>query len=209
MASSIIHLCVAKEILKQIPIEEELFLYGNILPDCIKPETKKAKGHFYYKVKELKSVNVDLEKFLHFYENELIGPVEQGVYTHLITDHLWLKNLQENHLINIDGIVYLQTTRGNIRKNKKTIYKDYRKMTYDLVKQYDIDAQFINRIQYDGIFIDIYDESKQKSYEKMNIYLGEIETGEMQIYTKEEIELFIKQAVKESIKGLKKLAKKG
>ena len=33
MPSSIIHLCVAKEVAKQIKVNKEEFLYGNILPD--------------------------------------------------------------------------------------------------------------------------------------------------------------------------------
>ena len=123
MPSSFIHLCVAKEIVNKISVDEEQFLYGNILPDYIKNKTDyktKDKLHFYRKtiVNGITKKNVDIEEFLNTYGNEIKDSVSLGIYSHFMTDHFWINKFIKNHLVKENEIVYLKTTRGLIRNNR-------------------------------------------------------------------------------------------
>lgn len=207
MASSIIHLCIAKEVLKHIKLNEKEFLYGNILPDFMKVKNYKLKDklHFYEKVtignvtKEI----VNLEKFLEKHKQHLNDSVSLGVYSHFITDYLWIKNFIIYHLISIDGKPYIKTKRGNIRNNRRTVYKDYNKIVKWLHEEYNVSLDFIKDIEYKGIFKEIYNAPKEQIYEKMNEHMQNFEEGEMDIFTKEEIKGFIKSTSIEIINILK------
>lgn len=75
MPSSIIHLCVAKEVAKQTQVNKEEFFYGNILPDqaIVKNYREKDKLHFYKKVTigDITKENVCLEDFLEGHKDNL------------------------------------------------------------------------------------------------------------------------------------------
>ena len=83
MPSSIIHLCVAKEVAKQIKVNKEEFFYGNILPDqaIVKSYKEKDKLHFYKKVTidNITKENVDLEEFLSVHQKDLNDSVSLGI----------------------------------------------------------------------------------------------------------------------------------
>lgn len=208
MPSSFIHLCVAKEVEKHIKVNKEEFLYGNILPDQLKEERnyrKKDKFHFYDKqmIGNIRKDNVNIEKFLSEYRNELKDSVSLGVYSHFITDNLWIESFTKNHLIKIDGKIYIKTKRGNIRSNRKTVHRDYDRMNYWLVPKYNISVEFIKAVDYKGIFSKMYDLPQEEIFNRMNRFMNEFIKGEMEIFTKEEIDEFIKTSSKIIISKLK------
>lgn len=213
MPSSIIHLCVAKEVAKQIKVNKEEFFYGNILPDqaIVKNYSQKDKLHFYKKVTigDITKENVNLEDFLKVHKNDLSDSVSIGVYSHFITDYLWIENFIVNHLINIDGKIYLKTKRGNLRNNRATVYVDYDRMNDWLIKKYDISCEFIKEVKYNGKFKEIYNLPKEKIYEKINGYIQNTKKGEMDIFTKEEVENFINKTTMEVIKKIGDIKKEG
>lgn len=213
MPSSIIHLCVAKEVAKQIKVNKEEFLYGNILPDqaIVKNYKEKDRLHFYKKVTigNITKENVNLKEFLSIHQKDLKDSVSLGVYSHFITDYLWIENFTLKHLTNIDGKIYLKTKRGNLRNNRITVYIDYDKMSEWLIEKYDISCEFIKTVKYNGIFKEIYNLPKEEIYKKINGYIQNTKKGEMDIFSKEEIEDFIKRTTIEVVKKIKDTKIKG
>lgn len=213
MASSIIHLCIAKEVAKQIKVNKEEFLYGNILPDqaIVKNYKEKDKLHFYEKITigNITKDNVNLEKFLSTHQGNIQDSVSLGIYSHFITDNLWIQNFMINHLINLKGKIYLKTQRGNLRNNRITVYIDYDKMNEWLIKEYNISCEFIKTVKYDGSFKEIYNLPQEKIYEKINGYMQNTRKGKMDVFSKEEIEDFIKRTTVEVVKRIKDIKIKG
>ncbi len=210
MPSSFIHLCVAKEIVNKISVDEEQFLYGNILPDYIKNKTDyktKDKLHFYRKtiVNGITKKNVDIEEFLNTYGNEIKDSVSLGIYSHFMTDHFWINKFIKNHLVKENEIVYLKTTRGLIRNNRITVYRDYDRMLEWIVNNYNLSIEFIKNVNYNGFFSNIYGMPKEKIYNKMNEYMNQARKEEMEIFTKEEIEEFVEETSQEVLKRLKEI----
>lgn len=207
MPSSIIHLCVAKEVAKQTQVNKEEFFYGNILPDqaIVKNYREKDKLHFYKKVTigDITKENVCLEDFLEGHKDNLNDSVSLGVYSHFITDHLWIENFIVNHLINIDGKIYLKTRRGNLRNNRTTVYIDYDKMNEWLIEKYDVSCEFIKTVKYNGKFKEIYNLPQKNIYARVKGYMQKLRKGEMDIFSKEEIENFINKATIEVVKRIK------
>ena len=207
MPSSIIHLCVAKEVAKQIQVNKEEFFYGNILPDqaIVKNYREKDKLHFYKKttIGDITKENVCLEDFLKGHKDDLSDSVSLGVYSHFITDHLWIENFIVNHLINIDGKIYLKTRRGNLRNNRTTVYIDYDKMNEWLIEKYDVSCEFIKTIKYNGSFKEIYNLPQERIYEKTKGFIQNTRKGEMDVFSKEEVEKFINNATIEVVKRIK------
>lgn len=209
MPSSLIHLCVAKEVAKQIPLKEEEFLYGNILPDYLakKDYHKKAKLHFYDEtiIGNIKKENVNLEKFLKTNQIYLTDSLGIGVYSHFITDFFWIKEFIKRHLVKQNERIYIKTKRGLIRNNRITVYNDYDRMANWIVDKYNLSVEFIKNIDYNGHFIQIYDLPQEKIYNTIKVYMERKRLEEWDIFSKEEVEEFIKQTSKEVIKKIKEL----
>lgn len=207
MPSSIIHLCVAKEVAKQIKVNKEEFFYGNILPDqaIVKNYSQKDKLHFYKKttIGDITKENVCLEDFLKDHKDDLNDSVSLGVYSHFITDYLWIENFIINHLTNIDGKIYLKTRRGNLRNNRITVYIDYDKMNEWLIEKYDVSCEFIKTVKYNGKFKEIYNLPQKNIYARVKGYMQKLRKGEMDIFSKEEIENFINKVTIEVVKRIK------
>ena len=87
MASSVIHMCVAKKINEQLNMNKNMVLLGSIAPDISKHlgETK-TRSHFLTDNK-----TVDIDKFLNKYKCKLSDPFMMGYFIHLYTDLLWDK----------------------------------------------------------------------------------------------------------------------
>ena len=89
MASAVIHIAVAKEINKDLKMNEKELFLGTIAPDISKQlGESKVKSHF------LPNDKTDLpilDKFLDKYKNNLNNPFIMGYYIHLFTDYLWFK----------------------------------------------------------------------------------------------------------------------
>ena len=92
------HLLIANRILKKIKLDENLFLFGNILPDVqdgflvkgisnIQPHKI---NHYDFNSKNYKSNNKkEYEVFYEMYSEKMDNPIIIGYLAHLITDSLW------------------------------------------------------------------------------------------------------------------------
>ena len=92
------HLLIANKILEKVKIDENLFLFGNILPDVqdgylvkgisnIQPHKK---NHYDLSGKKFNPNNKkEYEVFYEIYSKKMNNPIIMGYLTHLMTDALW------------------------------------------------------------------------------------------------------------------------
>lgn len=138
MASSLIHICVAKEINKFLKRKEKDILIGTIAPDISKylGQTKEC-SHF------LDNVIDDIpniERFLNKYKNDLDDDFVMGYYIHLYTDYLWFKYFITN-FTKQDCIYTLDNRKLFLNEDDKLkyIYNDYTNLNGQLIDEYNIE----------------------------------------------------------------------
>ena len=152
MASSVMHMCVAKKINEKLKMSENELLLGSIAPDISKHlgETK-TKSHF---LNDDKTVNID--KFLEKYKSKLNQPFIMGYFIHLYTDFLWEKYFI-NDIVNDDTITLLdgQKIPSDKELYKKLIYNDYTNLNIQLLDEYNLDLSlFYEEVTIPNIFMD-------------------------------------------------------
>ena len=140
MASSIIHIAVAKEINKKINRDENRLFIGTIAPDISKLiGENKVKSHFLGSDK----TNIpDMYKFLSKYKTYLNDDFVMGYYIHLFTDFLWFKYFitdfwDEDSITKMDG-TKVKCTREMF---KTYLYNDYTNMNIQLIDEYNLDLK--------------------------------------------------------------------
>lgn len=137
MASSVIHMCVAKEINKKLRMKDSnMLLLGSIAPDISKHigEDKKI-SHFLTNGKD-----IDINSFLNKYKNKLNNPFIMGYFIHLYTDLLWNKYFI-SEIVNNNTIHLLngKTIKSNPSLYKELIYNDYTNLNIQLLDEYNLD----------------------------------------------------------------------
>lgn len=125
MASSIIHICIAKKIREQIPLNEQEFLYGNILPDYSRKDrntTHILKEECFNNIVKLVP---NISYFLQQYQQDIQSDIEKGIYCHLITDYLWMKQLATHHIVKVEKGTYKIRTKQNrlVEDSTSDIYR--------------------------------------------------------------------------------------
>ncbi len=208
MSSSIIHLCVAKEILKELNLEKEKFLYGNILPDFSNIKNnhndRRKITHFERKsiINDIEFNVPDIEKLKDILKLE---STELGIYSHLYTDLLWIKMFVEKHKQKIGDKVYIKTKNGLVEDKREIIYEDYDTMNQEIIKNYDINIDFIKQCKYDGSLKEMYNMQTNDIYKVMKEHFEKVQNSELKIFTMEEIYEFINIAKDKIIKELKEI----
>ena len=205
MASSLIHIAVAKELNKDLKRDRSKMLIGTIAPDISKliGETK-IKSHF----QDAPDNIPNLDKFLNKYKQNLNDDFVLGYYIHLFTDYLWFKyfipDIRNKDLITeLDGKV--------LKLDQKTfceyVYNDYTDLNMKIIDAYDLDLKiFYNEIpQIDNIIEEI---PMDKLYIIVN-KAGEIIENSKQekefLFNLENVEQFVKfstEIISENIKEL-------
>lgn len=151
MPSIASHFVVAKLVYKKIndsgqKIDKEEFYKGNILPDIIKMNNShyKIKGKYYLipDIKEYRK-NVDINKDINI-----------GYLCHLLLDKYFLEEYVIENIENYDKIQLFSS---------KMMYNDYTNMNALLVKKYNLDLAFINKI------MKKYKEELNENKYKLNI----------------------------------------
>ena len=140
MASTMIHIAVAKEINKKLKRDERNLLIGTISPDISKLiGENKVKSHFLGN----SETNIpDLYKFLSKYKNYLDDDFVMGYYIHLYTDFLWFKYFvtdfwDDNFIIKLDGTKFKCTKE----MFQTYLYNDYTNLNIRLIDEYDLDLK--------------------------------------------------------------------
>ena len=141
MASTIIHLAVAKELenrRKSVKNKYDYYL-GAIAPDLAKQIGRpKEESHFIKNGYKEGVPNIKLfeYKYPKFQDNDY----DLGYYTHLYTDKEWFENFMdnittENSIKLLDGSVIASTAE----EIQQLIYSDYTNLNTRIIEEYDID----------------------------------------------------------------------
>lgn len=140
MASSIIHLAVAKELEKDLKIKNKYDFYlGSIAPDISKQIGRsKYESHFQKNSYKEDVPNIDL--FVSKYPNFKDNDFDIGYYVHLYTDKLWFEEFMEKITFNnalklLDGTV-INTSQEEIQS---IIYSDYTNLNISVIDEYELD----------------------------------------------------------------------
>lgn len=220
------HLLIANKILKKIKLDENLFLFGNVLPDVqdgylvkgisnIQPHQV---NHYDLNGENYNPNNKkEYENFYEIYSNKMNNPIIMGYLSHLITDSLWndafynKKCVKENDeiigFINKNGEL-IKCEKKELRRYKQ---EEFRIFQYYIYKKYDIKLpQFSLDISKNANIlenININDEDVKKVVE----YINEIKQDainqrqETQIFTIDELEKLIDNTVDYVYSFLKKV----
>lgn len=206
-----VHIGVAKEVLKEIKLNENEFLFGNILPDFSNisqnHDIRRKQTHF-EREESINGINFqipDLEKVKKILNLDNSNSIEFGIYSHLYTDAIWIKDFVEKHKQRINGKNYIITKDGLIPDNREIIYEDYDVMVKELVQKYDIDINFIKQCKYNGNLKELYNIKTDEIFNKMKGYMSEQSTEELKIFTMEEIYQFIIKTKDMIIRELKEI----
>lgn len=137
MASSVIHMCIAKRINETLKLKNEnLLLLGSIAPDISKHIGEdKTKSHFLTDNK-----SVDIQRFLEKYREKLHDAFLLGYFIHLYTDLLWdkyfISEIVENGTIQLLDGTKIDNTPETYQK---MIYNDYTNLNILLIDYYHLD----------------------------------------------------------------------
>lgn len=140
MASALIHLAVAKNVLENINVTNERHYYlGSIAPDVAKMVgSTRKKSHFIEETSE--SDTPDVSVFLSKYKGYLNNPYELGYYVHLLTDVLWFDEFLPN-FVKDDCLV---SRTGELLKFDEDelleiLYDDYTNLNPQVLSYYNLD----------------------------------------------------------------------
>ena len=135
MASSVIHICIANEINKELKRDNNKILIGAIAPDISK---LLGESKFYSHFLDNVNNNIpNINKFLDKYGNYLDDDFVLGYYIHLYTDYLWFKYFipnifKDNYIKELDGTL-IKYTRETF---KYYVYNYYTNMNIQLINKY-------------------------------------------------------------------------
>lgn len=194
MASAIIHIAVAKEINKNLHMNEKELFLGTIAPDISKHLGKsKVKSHF---LTNKDSDLPNLEEFLNKYKDNLNNPFIMGYYIHLFTDYLWFKYFIEEISNNNDYIKLLSGDNLKCSKEEitKLIYNDYTNLNILLIDEYNLDLSlFYEELQIPNIeFDEIPLDKLQIIVDKMGIIIENSKKSFAYCFNLNNIKPFIK-----------------
>ncbi len=102
MPSWPIHLKIAKEVNKKLNLDNDLFYYGNLIPD-VDNNTKISRftSHYYGNLKfpNCNESMIDVEAFIKDYKDKMNNPLIIGYYCHLLTDNYYNDYICTNCLV--------------------------------------------------------------------------------------------------------------
>lgn len=139
MASSVIHLAIAKKLKKCLNVKNSYDYYlGAIAPDLSKQISRTKKlSHFLFDTREdVPNMDKFTEKYKYFYKNDF----ELGYYIHLYTDKIWFNEFinsltYRNSVKLLDGTI-IKATEQEITS---MIYQDYTNINIQLIDEYNLD----------------------------------------------------------------------
>lgn len=138
MASAIIHIAIAKELLKEYSVDNEKdYFLGSIAPDIAKQiGIPRYESHFETDKKDSPNIELFKNRYPLFQYNSF----ELGYYIHLMSDKIWfekfLPNIVENSSIKLlDGTI-LKLDEEQIND---MIYSDYTNINVDVIEEYNLD----------------------------------------------------------------------
>ncbi len=139
MASSIIHIAIAKKVLEEVDVEDRKdYFLGAIAPDIAKQiGINRDISHFVINSREdVPNVNIFIRRYPYFKYNSF----DLGYYTHLYADKVWFGEFLPN-FVQSNSIRLLDGTIVKMEPNEITqmIYNDYTNLNIRVIEQQDLD----------------------------------------------------------------------
>lgn len=197
MASRIIHLTVAKLVIGKINIiDENVFYLGNLAPDLARYGMGDYnKSHFGTELSEIK--RIDYSQFVEKYRDKIItDDFVKGYFVHLLTDAIWLKDIQQEFIRKNHGI------KTELYKLGYEDMKIYNSLLIEKFKIRKIEAVEIKSIieevettYFDELLNDLESDFVTDTY---NLEL-------LQVYPYEAVINFILESVDRCVKNLKNI----
>ena len=139
MASTVIHLAIAKKLREQLDINNEKDFYlGAIAPDISKQigESKEDSHFLINSPNETPNINLFIKRYPTFKYHDFT----LGYFTHLVADVIWneefLPKYINGNIITLKNGTSIETTQDEIRK---LLYSDYTNLNKLLIDEYDLD----------------------------------------------------------------------
>ncbi len=137
MPSWSIHLKIGKKLNKKLKLDNDLFMFGSLIPDTDSDWNKhRFDAHYYGNLKYPKCPKenmIDLKSFISDYKDNINNPMIIGYYCHILTDYFyneyiyynkWVQN-EKNEIIGIkrkDGTII--DIKNNLRDSLKYKHND-------------------------------------------------------------------------------------
>ena len=121
-----IHLKLAKQLNEKLNLDNDLFVFGNLIPDVDKDSSyTRRDAHYYTDIRFDKCPNefeIDINKFLYDYKDRLSNPMIIGYYCHILADKFYNEYIYTNKWIqdsnkNVIGIKYINGDIIDISNN--------------------------------------------------------------------------------------------
>lgn len=143
MPSWSVHLAIAKKVNAKLKLNEDLFLYGNLIPDVDKgTKITRYEAHYYNENLPFPTVPqekmIDINKFLNVYNDVLNNPLILGYYSHLLTDQFYNEKVYTTKWIqdennNIIGIKFNNKILKIDKENTNIKTLNYMVSTYLMI----------------------------------------------------------------------------
>ena len=146
MPSWPVHLVIAKKVNAKLKLNEDLFLYGNLIPDVDKgTKITRYEAHYYNEnlpfptVLQEKMININ--KFINVYKDALNNPLILGYYSHLLTDQFYNEKIYTTKWIqdennNIIGIKFNNRILKIGKEDTKKLKRKYKHKDFELYGKY-------------------------------------------------------------------------
>lgn len=157
MPSFVIHSAVASKLNEYLNLDDELFMIGNIMPDCWrntadKDTVKRTRSHFQPIGEDTE--DEDYKYFYNKYKDKMNNPIYLGYLTHLLTDIYWRKYVLPEYRYYVDDELFVRLRDGSfvsgLGANK--LYNDeIHNLDYEIFNKYGIfgfpDVENVNEIE--------------------------------------------------------------
>ena len=208
MASSMIHMAVAKELNDKLKRDSKSILIGSIAPDIAKLiGENKVRSHFEDRDDDIPNLN----KFLSKYKDKLDDDFVLGYYIHLYTDYLWFKYfipniIKGNYIKELDGTLVEYTEKTF----KYYVYNDYSNLNNQLIDRYNFPMKiFYEEIPYiPNIISEIPIDRLNLIVDKTGILIEESKKGKKYLFKIDDIITFIESSKKTILKELDSIYEK-
>lgn len=192
MASRILHLAVAEEMMKQINIQDKnRFRLGCILPDAYHPEGSKDSSHLKILVCGNSKKTYDLDKFRSLFgERMREDALYLGYYGHLVQDLLFRELVYDKYKWN-------PAIPGNVER----LHKDYRLINHYVISKYGISNEIkIPKDFYDEAIHSLCPFEIEEFMEEMAEDFFATDEGDIYFFTEAMADEFVEKAVKICVK---------
>ena len=146
MPSWPVHLVIAKKVNAKLKLNEDLFLYGNLIPDVDKgTKITRYEAHYYNETLPFPTVPqekmININKFINVYKDALNNPLILGYYSHLLTDQFYNEKIYTTKWIqdennNIIGIKFNNRILKIGKEDTKKLKRKYKHKDFELYGKY-------------------------------------------------------------------------